>query len=1043
MSFPKKYDINLDGKLNVGDLVNAHKSGSFTTEELLEMEALIMSEGVEGGWVRPPLPPTMEDDSTVGQRGISMPQVGQIDLGISTAAVGSREELGRMLESYKGKTSLIQGAQRQKAIYTIDRFDGGINQNKAPRDLSYWESVQMDELTPSKIGRLIRLGDFTSTDEYNMALAGDDEENFGLHYFKWSDSVNDDESFDGGAPTNYMAYPSGDGGIDAWNFTDASGAAKLDSIIAASTFINLHHPVYHSVANRLYVSDEKLSTTADKDKSIVCGIVDRRQLFPIVDTSNYCIANDSHLFKTQNLYHAAPVKGTGDTEINIVGTQANVNDANGGQYLNGITNANGQHGGIYININFETILGDEVSSTGWGASTNNGSTTTPGTGSKYYYFYASFLYDDGSETKLTPVSDETVGAGAGDTTAHTVVATTGTGGEYQKLVIKQVYIDGAGIVASNPRIHGARFYYSEADGDDGNLIGNDKYLWAELDFRYGFKLVSEFGHWNQFEDDSGATQAIQVKNAAESSGSAGEADGTLSILSPPTAFTYYALNLFHQEELKDDLMWKTSTMGNGIAFIGNLKYDSRTYPDTMLYSGAGETDSGSVYPMWGTFPVDSNRIDIPGIAGEILALKWIANRVLQFRTNALYVINVEDVLAPKVEGVYQGMGAQGNYAVTETPFGVAWVNNNGVYAYNAENKKARSLTIGRLDAEDFGADQNTKIGYDDRAKMLIIGNHTLNDTSGYHYAYSFVTDAWCTWNQNASSGVSLIDDYARPGAHDAWQASQTHTNVSQTSTDGSGLGILCDIVTDGSGHTAITIVNSGSGYVIDEEITFTDPGSTSNTAVIVVNALEGNIPRSNFAINPAGYLTGGIRNSIKSSGVFLDIYTWNVQSQTDATVDYITKDIDFGKPSLDKRLYTLYISYTGGANNAVKVYFRPNGKDGAFLGASSIWYELKTLQDYTNPYGSTDGDDNVSISTTTSLASTIEPSAINNQKLAKINLRSFATDTTNIALGGSAHGLPPDYFRWMRSIQLRFVGVASDTFEINDISLVYKEKRIK
>ena len=429
------------------------------------------------------------------------------------------------------------------------------------------------------------------------------------------------------------------------------------------------------------------------------------------------------------------------------------------------------------------------------------------------------------------------------------------------------------------------------------------------------------------------------------------ADGTLSILSPPTAFTYYSLNLFHQEEIKDDLLWATSTVGNGIAFIGNIEYDARQYPDTMLYSGAGETDAGSAYPMWGTFPVDSNRIDIPGAAGEITALKWTSNRVLQFRKNALYVVNVEDVLAPRVEGVYQGMGVAGQYAVTETPFGVAWVNENGAYAYNSEEKKARSLTIGRLDTEDFIADSTSKIGYDDRAKMLIVGNYTKRaNASNYAYAYSFVTDAWCTWS-----------------------------------------------------------VNRGS-YT----------------------------PISNFAIDHDGYLTGGTR----SSGNLI-VNKWSAEAQGDAAVDYITKDIDFGKPMLDKRMYTLYISYTGGDNNAVKVYFRPNGKDGAFLGADTIWYELKTLQDYTDPYGSTGGDDNVSISTTASLASTTEPSAINNQRLAKINLRSFATDTTNIALNSSSHGLPPDYFRWIRSIQLRFKGTAADTFEINDISLVYKEKRLK
>jgi hypothetical protein len=284
---------------------------------------------------------------------------------MSSGAVGSRQELGRMLESYKGRTSLIQAPQRQKAIYTIDRFDGGLNLNKSPRDLAYWEACLMDELSPAKVGRLIRLGDFTSTATYAMGLGGVEQENYGLHYFKWSDSINTDGSFDASTPANYLAYTSGDGGVDLWNFSDGGGAAKLEAVVADSKFDNSYKPVYHSASNRLYISDAVLSQTSNKDKTMVCGIVDRRKLFPIVDSANYCITGDSHLFKSQNLYHAVPVKGTDDSEINIVGTQANADDATGGQYLNGVTNANGQHGGIYININFETIAGDEGTTTGW------------------------------------------------------------------------------------------------------------------------------------------------------------------------------------------------------------------------------------------------------------------------------------------------------------------------------------------------------------------------------------------------------------------------------------------------------------------------------------------------------------------------------------------------------------------------------------------------------------------------------------------------------------------------------------------------------
>ena len=78
-----------------------------------------------------------------------------------------------------------------------------------------------------------------------------------------------------------------------------------------------------------------------------------------------------------------------------------------------------------------------------------------------------------------------------------------------------------------------------------------------------------------------------------------------------------------------------------------------------------------------------------------------------------------------------------------------------------------------------------------------------------------------------------VDDLT-PTPSSAWQASQTHAATAQTSTDGSGTGMTCTISTDGSGNPTFVIVSGGSGYVVDEEITFTDPGSTSNTAVLIV-----------------------------------------------------------------------------------------------------------------------------------------------------------------------------------------------------------------
>ena len=84
--------------------------------------------------------------------------------------------------------------------------------------------------------------------------------------------------------------------------------------------------------------------------------------------------------------------------------------------------------------------------------------------------------------------------------------------------------------------------------------------------------------------------------------------------------------------------------------------------------------------------------------------------------------------------------------------------------------------------------------------------------------------------------VATVDDLTP--SHTAWQASQSHGATAQTSTNGSGSGMTCSIATDGAGAATFTITASGDGYVINEEITFTDPGSTDNTAVLIVASLS-------------------------------------------------------------------------------------------------------------------------------------------------------------------------------------------------------------
>ncbi len=90
---------------------------------------------------------------------------------------------------------------------------------------------------------------------------------------------------------------------------------------------------------------------------------------------------------------------------------------------------------------------------------------------------------------------------------------------------------------------------------------------------------------------------------------------------------------------------------------------------------------------------------------------------------------------------------------------------------------------------------------------------------------------------------TLVSDLT-PTPSGAWgydagdSATYTHTGISQTSTTGSGIGMLCNIVTNSSGNPTFTITNSGGGYAKDEVVRFTDPGSSSNYAELTVTTTK-------------------------------------------------------------------------------------------------------------------------------------------------------------------------------------------------------------
>ena len=136
---------------------------------------------------------------------------------------------------------------------------------------------------------------------------------------------------------------------------------------------------------------------------------------------------------------------------------------------------------------------------------------------------------------------------------------------------------------------------------------------------------------------------------------------------------------------------------------------------------------------------------------------------------------------------------------------------------------------------------------------------------------------------------------------------------------------------------------------------------------------------------------------------------WDDASDTSTKINLMTKDIDFGQPSVRKKIYKVYLTYRGDATH-VQVYY---GVDG--LTPASTFYTITSGTD-----GSTTGGSAAAkcipydAGTTDWLKAELKPSASIN------NISSF-----RLKIGADASN-----------------PVAAD-FEINDISIVYRLKNIK
>jgi len=338
-------------------------------------------------------------------------------------------------------------------------------------------------------------------------------------------------------------------------------------------------------------------------------------------------------------------------------------------------------------------------------------------------------------------------------------------------------------------------------------------------------------------------------------------------------------------------------------------FDGKHMPDSMMFSMPGKP---GVFPKFNTF-------DSPSSDGSpITALAAFKDTILQFKENALYVINVSNPDQFYAQASFRDCGVFNPCQVFTTSFGVIFANKFGCFIY--AGGKVISLTNGKFDwLNQSGVSESTSnattsyvpcVGYDPRSQSIIvlkdIGHTHTTDTA---WVYNMVTQSW---------------------------------------TEGS------DMITNGNGRRHTNFIITNDGYLA--------------------------IKRDN-------------------DGTLLN-YNHDMQTGTNSTasaqsIEYITKDLDFGLPSQTKKIFKVYVTYKGDCDG-ISVYFRADGN-------------------------STDRQFNSTNTPLSDVGSTL----------------------TTVTLTPTTASQAKD----IKSFALRFTGSvgvdASDSFEINDISILYRVRPIK
>lgn len=321
-----------------------------------------------------------------------------------------------------------------------------------------------------------------------------------------------------------------------------------------------------------------------------------------------------------------------------------------------------------------------------------------------YEIFASNVYED----------QESVAVHIGTVINHTI-----TGQSVDKKV--PMYYCILGRIPKNPFQSGVNYYWAKkTDGEIGQ-----KYLLFEVDFEKGYRKGGEKTFETFTESHASLTgDPIYTSNPLAYSASLDKISSiSKKLLSLPDLEPYI--------EKKDTAIgragtgYKTSTIINRRAYVGNVGFYDKKSDDTTYIKNANDTILKSEVNQFDYFPID-NLIDVEINDGEnIIKLASVGDKLLEFKEHTLYVINCSRDLE-FLEGTFKYRGVAKEYHVVEGEGFVGWMNQYGLFLYDGE--KIINVILDEMGQKKL-KDWNTAyyhvdnvIGYLPHKQSIFVGN---------------------------------------------------------------------------------------------------------------------------------------------------------------------------------------------------------------------------------------------------------------------------------------------------------------------------------